>query len=71
MAPEEKERGWVVCECLKYAWVFRSSLLKFFPEGEKGACCSECLQFMAPLPKLFEAVAAEERAKRSQLPIER
>ena len=64
MTPEEKERGWVVCDCLKYAWVFRSALLKYFPEGEKGECCAECLQYVCHLPKLFQAVAAEERAKR-------
>ena len=42
VTPEEFERGYAVCDCGKFAQVFRASTLAKLPKGYNGEICKEC-----------------------------
>ena len=52
MTAEDHKQGWSVCECGKYAYVFRSSVLAKLPQGYNGELCKECSLWMCAVDKL-------------------
>lgn len=60
MTAEDLERGYVVCDCEKFAFVFRAALLKWKPSEYHGELCPECGQWTCAV----EVIRACERAMR-------
>jgi len=63
MTAEDVARGYYVCDCGKYVYVFRASILAQLRPTDVGKLCAECGAFMVPIDALKEAgfnVAAKE-----------
>ena len=52
VTPEEFERGYAVCDCGKFAHVFRASTLSKLPKGYNGELCKECACLMVAVEML-------------------
>jgi hypothetical protein len=55
MTPEEHKQGWFVCDCGKFAFVFKASVLERMKEQHPdyhGECCPECNMWMVAVDKL-------------------
>ena len=53
VTPEEFEQGYAICNCGKYAHVFRSAPLARLPKGYNGELCKECSCLMVAVEKLI------------------
>lgn len=45
MTASEQEKGYAICDCGKFAFVFRAELLRWKPKDYHGELCSECDQW--------------------------
>lgn len=52
---EDIRRGYIVCACAKYAYVFGSRVLAKLPGGRIGELCAECGEYVVRIEKLREA----------------
>lgn len=52
VTPEELELGYAICNCGKYAHVFRASTLARLPKDYNGELCKECSCWMVAVDKL-------------------
>lgn len=52
MTKEEHAQGYMICECGKYAFVFRASVLLRLPVGYDGEICPDCRLWMVAIDKL-------------------
>ncbi len=52
---DDLQRGFIVCDCGKYAYVFRASVLSRLQGDQVGETCAECGQYMVSIEKLREA----------------
>lgn len=52
VTPEEFEQGYAVCDCGKFAHVFRASTLAKLPKDYNGELCKECSCLMVAVEKL-------------------
>jgi len=52
LTPEEIKQGYAVCECGKYAHVFKAAVLKQLPDDYHGEICPDCNLFMVAVDKL-------------------
>lgn len=55
MTGAEHAQGFYVCECGKFAHVFRASVVAKLPRGYSGELCPECNLWMCSVEKLREA----------------
>lgn len=57
MKPTKKdiERGFVICDCGKFAHVMKAEVLWKLPSDYHGELCSECKLWMCSIEKLREA----------------
>jgi hypothetical protein len=53
VAPEEFEQGYAICNCGKYAYVFRAATLARLPKGYNGDLCKECSCLMVAVEMLM------------------
>ncbi len=52
MTDKEHQQGFVVCECGKYAHVFRASVLQQLPKDYHGELCPNCQLWLVAVEKL-------------------
>ena len=52
VTPEEFEQGYAVCNCGKYAHVFRAATLAKLPKEYNGELCKECSCLMVAVEML-------------------
>ena len=57
MTPEEHRQGYAICGCEKFAFVWRTSLLRYMPEDYHGELCEECSTWTCSVEKLNLAEA--------------
>lgn len=67
MTALEMERGYAVCGCGKYAFVFRAELLRFKPKDYLGELCPECNQWTCSL-EVAEACEAAMKQEKQESP---
>lgn len=60
LTPSEKDRGYMVCSCGKFAHVMRAEVLRRLPADYSGELCHECGMWMCRLDLLE---ASENRAQ--------
>jgi hypothetical protein len=65
MTAEEQQRGYAICGCRKYAFVWRAEWLRWMPAGYHGEICEECNTWTCSVEKLR---VAEENKRRGELP---
>ncbi len=65
MTDEEHGQGYAICECGKFAFVWRAELLRWIPSGYHGELCQECQTWTCSIEKLR---IAEENKRNGQLP---
>lgn len=60
---QEHERGFTICDCGKFAYVFRAEVLAKLPKDYHGELCPECNAWMVAVEKLprVEATVLEEK----------
>jgi hypothetical protein len=66
LTAEDMQRGFIVCNCGTYAYVFRGHVLTKLPGGQVGELCAECGAYMVRVEKLREAgfdVPANEKVE--------
>ena len=66
VTPDEFEQGYVVCNCGKYAHVFRASTLARLPKDYTGELCKECSCLMVVVEKLTPNAKLTSRATPEQ-----
>lgn len=49
---QEQQQGFVVCNCGKFAHVFRAGVLQQLPKDYLGELCPECKLFVVAIEKL-------------------
>lgn len=49
---DEFQKGYVLCDCGKYVYVFRESILRSLPKEYSGELCAECSQWVVAVDKL-------------------
>ena len=54
VTPDEMKRGYGVCECGKYAFVFSGRAVARLPKGYSGELCKECSRWMVRVDLLKE-----------------
>ena len=59
VTPEEFEQGYTICDCGKYAHVFRASTLSRLPKGYNGEHCRECSCLMVAVEMLMPMPTTE------------
>ena len=65
MTLEEQQQGYAICDCGKFAFVWRAELLRWMPTGYHGELCEECGTWTCSVEKLR---TAEENKSRGELP---
>ena len=65
MTVQEQQQGYAICDCGKYAFVWRAEWLRWMPPGYHGELCEECNTWTCSVEKLR---IAEENKRRGQLP---
>jgi hypothetical protein len=55
MTKEEHEQGFFICDCKKFAHIFRAELLRKLPDDYHGELCPECSQWLCSIEKLKAA----------------
>ena len=65
MTAEEQQQGYAICDCGKFAFVWRTELLRWMPTGYHGELCEECGTWTCSVEKLR---IAEENKRRGELP---
>jgi hypothetical protein len=55
LTAEERQRGFIVCDCGRYAYVFLGHVLDKLPGGQVGELCVECGAYMVRVEKLRAA----------------
>lgn len=55
MTYTEQEQGYFVCDCGRFAHVWRASVLKRLPRDYHGELCPDCKLWMCGLEKLSAA----------------
>jgi hypothetical protein len=61
MTPEEQDRGYAICGCEKFAFVWRAELLRWMPPGYHGELCPECQIWTCSVEKIRMAEDAKRR----------
>jgi hypothetical protein len=51
---KEREQGFIVCDCRKYAYVFSAAVATKLPQGYSGELCHECGLWMCSVERLKE-----------------
>lgn len=67
MTSSEQERGYAVCDCGKFAFVFRAELLRFKPKDYHGELCPDCNQWTCSL-EVVEACEAAMNGEKKENP---
>jgi len=49
---DDFRRGYVVCGCEKYAYIFSSNVIAALPYGYSGELCPECKLWVSAIDKL-------------------
>ena len=65
MTPEEQAQGYAICGCEKFAFVWRSELMRWLPAGYHGELCPECQTWTCSVEKVR---LAEDAKRRGDLP---
>lgn len=65
MTAEEQARGYAICGCEAFAFVWGAGLLRWLPPGYHGELCPKCQSWTCSVEKLR---AAEEARRRGELP---
>jgi len=65
MTPEEHARGYGICGCEKFAFVWRAELLRWMPADYHGELCPECQTWTCSVEKIR---MAEDAKRTGQLP---
>ena len=65
MTQEEQNQGYAICGCEKFAFLWRSELLRWMPSGYHGELCQECSTWTCSLEKIR---LAEENKRNGELP---
>ena len=65
MTAQEQQQGYAICGCEKFAFVWRTELLRWMPAGYHGELCEECGTWTCSVEKLR---IAEENKRRGELP---
>ena len=60
MTAKEKEQGFAVCDCGKFAHIFRAEVVRKLPKNYCGELCPECNLWMCSVEKLKEAGLIKE-----------
>ena len=63
MTSSEQERVYAVCDCGKFAFVFRAELLRHKPEDYHGQLCPDCAQWTCSLEVVVACEAAMNQEK--------
>lgn len=48
----EKQLGYTVCECRKYAFIFKSRVMEILPKNYAGEVCEACGSWVCAVEKL-------------------
>lgn len=70
MTAEEHARGYVICECERFAYVWRSELLRWKPDDYHGECCEDCGQWTCSLEVVQDCERKMKRAGKKMLILE-
>jgi hypothetical protein len=62
---QEQAQGYAICDCGKFAFVWRAELLRWMPPGYHGELCQECSTWTCSVEKLK---MAEDVKLRGELP---
>jgi hypothetical protein len=52
MRKKEFDQGFVICECCKFAYVFRANVLRQLPDDYHGELCPKCNLWVVSIEKL-------------------
>jgi hypothetical protein len=63
MTAEEHAQGYAICGCEKFAFVWRTELLRWMPPGYHGELCHECQTWTCSVEKLRMAEDAKHRGE--------
>lgn len=64
MTAGEQQQGYAICECGKFAFVWRAELLRWMPAGYRGELCEECSAWTCSVEKIR---IAEENKRKGEL----
>jgi len=62
---QEQAQGYAICDCGKFAFVWRAELLRWMPPSYHGEFCQECSTWTCSVEKLK---MAEDAKLRGELP---
>ena len=68
MTALEQQQGYVVCDCERFAFVFKSELLRWKPADYHGELCRECGQWTCSVEVIKACEEAMKRAEPKELP---
>ena len=67
MTTAEHQQGYAICECGKFAFVFRAELLRYKPKDYHGELCPDCDQWTCSL-EVVEACEAAMNGEKQENP---
>lgn len=60
MTEQEHKQGFIVCDCGKFAHIFRAEILRKLPPDYHGELCPECYGWMCSVEQLKKAGLMKE-----------